>query len=65
MSQSNKSLDVNETLVSTEAFLIKNKQKLIMALVAVAVVFGAFFGGRYYLNSQNEEGQAAIALGQT
>ena len=44
MSQSNKSLDVNETLVSTEAFLIKNKQKLIMALVAVAVVFGAFFG---------------------
>lgn len=65
MSQSNKSLDVNETLVNTEAFLIKNKQKLVMALVAVAVVLVAFFGGRYYLKSQNEEGQAAIALGQT
>lgn len=64
MSQTKKSLDVNETLVSTEAFLIKNKQKLVMALVAVAIVVAAFFGGRYYLNSQNEEGQAAIALGQ-
>ena len=65
MSQVKKSLDVNETLVSTEAFLIKNKQKLVIALVAVAVVLVAFFGGRYYLNGQNEEGQAAIALGQT
>ncbi len=65
MSQVKKSLDVNETLVSTEAFLIKNKQKLVIALVAVAVVLIAFFGGRYYLNGQNEEGQAAIALGQT
>ena len=56
MSQVKKSLDVNETLVSTEAFLIKNKQKLVIALVAVAVVLVAFFGGRYYLNGQNEEG---------
>ena len=37
MSQSNKSLDVNETLVSTEAFLIKNKQKLVMALVDATI----------------------------
>lgn len=64
MSQSNKSLNVNETLVSTEAFLIKNRQKLIIALVAVAVIVAAFIGGRFYLNGQNEEGQAAIARGQ-
>ncbi|MCF0235452.1 MAG: hypothetical protein HUK09_01820, partial [Bacteroidaceae bacterium] len=64
MSQNNQTLDVNETIAKSEAFIAKYKNKLILALVAVAVVVGGIFAGRHYLKSENEKGQTQIGLGQ-
>lgn len=64
MSQKNSSLDVNEAIASSQAFLIKNRKLLIGVLIAVVVIIAALVGGHFYLKSQNEKGMAALALGE-
>lgn len=64
MSQQNQTLDVNETIAKSEAFINKYKKTLIISICAVAVVAAAWIGGAQYLKSQNEKGQAELALGQ-
>lgn len=64
MSQQNQTLDVNETIAKSEAFVLKYKKLLIIALCVVAVVAAAWIGGAQYFKAQNEKGQAELALGQ-
>lgn len=64
MSQNKPTLDVNETIAQSEAFIGKYKNKIILALVAVVLVVGGIFAGRAYINGENEKGQAQIGLGQ-
>lgn len=64
MTQQNQTLDVNETIAKSEAFIAKYKKYLIICCVAVAVVAVAWVGGNHYIKTQNEKGQAELALGQ-
>lgn len=64
MSQQNQTLDVNETIAKSEAFITKYKKTLIICICAVALVAVAWIGGSQYLKNQNEKGQAELALGQ-
>lgn len=59
------SLDVNEALTSSEAFVVKNKKAIIAGLIALVVVVGGFFATKYlYLNPRQEKASTLLALGQ-
>ena len=64
MSQKNPTLDVNDSIAKSEAFIAKYKNYLIIGLVAIAVIVAGGFAGRSYLQGQNEKAQAQIGLGQ-
>ncbi len=67
MTQENQkqSLDVNETLSQSEAFVVKNKKSIIIAVVALVVVVGGYFGINYgFLQPREEKAQTLLALGQ-
>ena len=58
------SLDVQNALASSEAFMIKRKKQLIIAIVAVIVVVGGFFGYKYLIQApQNEKEQTQLTMG--
>lgn len=62
----NPSLDVNETLTQSEAFLIKNKKNITVVIVAIVLVVGGFFAFKYgYQKPREEKAQTLLALGQT
>lgn len=65
MSEKNQkdTLNVDEALVQSEAFFIKNKKKLLIGLGVVAAVVALCVGGYFYLKSQNEKAQELIAQG--
>lgn len=48
-------LDVNETLVKSEAFVIKYKKQLITAIVAIVVVIGGIFAYIYGYSKPRED----------
>ena len=64
MSQKNPTLDVNDSIAKSEAFIAKYKNYIIIGLVAIAVIVAGGFAGRSYLQGQNEKAQAQIGLGQ-
>lgn len=65
MNQQKHSLDVNDSIAQSEAFVIKHKKSIITALVAVVVVVGGLFLFKYaYLNPRSEKASALLALGQ-
>lgn len=64
-SKKNQSLDVNDALSQSEAFFIKNKKFITIAIVAIVVVVGGFFAARYYISSQQEKGSTQLAMGET
>lgn len=64
MSQQNQTLDVNEAIVRSEAFIVKYKKVIISSIVAIAVlIVGGVLAFRY-VKSENEKAQTQISLGQ-
>lgn len=56
-------LDVNETLVKSEAFVIKYKKQLITALVAIVVVVGGVFAYIYgYSKPREDKAQELLGI---
>ncbi len=64
MSEQQQTLDVNETIAKSEAFITKYKQYLILGLIALGLIIAGWFAGRAYLKGENEKGQAQIGIGQ-
>jgi predicted negative regulator of RcsB-dependent stress response len=64
MATKNQSLDVNEALNTSEAFIVKNKKILIGALIALIVIIGGFFAYRYNAAKSNEKASTILAKGQ-
>lgn len=59
------SLDVNEALSKSEAFIIKYKKQLVTAVIALLVIVGGFFGLKYgYLQPREDKAQSLLTLGQ-
>lgn len=52
--QTNDPLNVDEALVSSEAFLLKNKNVLLGAVIAVIVVVCGFLGYKHFISAPNE-----------
>ncbi len=63
-SKNQQTLDVNETIAQSEAFIIKNKKALISALVAIAVIIGGYFAFNHYSGIRAEKASTVLALGQ-
>lgn len=61
--QTSQVLDVNATISKTEAFVNRNKNIIIGALVAVVVCVGAGFGGHAWLKNREAKAQTQIGLG--
>lgn len=60
----NASLDVNETLTKSEAFITKYKKQLVIGTVALLVLVGGFFGIKYgYLQPREEKAQSLLTSG--
>ena len=58
------SLDVQDALASSEAFMIKRKKQLIIAAVAIVVIVGGFFGYKYLIQApKNEKEQTQLTMG--
>lgn len=56
-------LDVNETLVKSEAFVIKYKKQLITAIVAIVVVVGGVFAYIYgYSKPREDKAQELLGI---
>lgn len=59
----NQALDVNETLVKSEAFVIKYKKQLITAIVAIVVVVGGVFAYIYgYSKPREDKAQELLGI---
>lgn len=59
----NQTLDVNETLVKSEAFVTKYKKQLITAIVAIVVVVGGTFAYIYgYAKPREEKAQELLGV---
>ena len=59
------SLDVNEALSKSEAFITKYKKQLVAGVIALLVVVGGFFGLKYgYLQPREDKAQSLLTLGQ-
>lgn len=54
-------LDVEEALSTSEAFLIKNKVKILSVIAAVVVIIAGFMGYKHFISEPNEK-KAAEAL---
>ena len=52
--QTHDPLNVDEALVSSEAFLLKNKNVLLGAVIAVVVIVCGFLGYRHFISAPNE-----------
>ena len=50
----NDPLNVDEALSTSEAFLIKNKNVLLGAVVALVVIVGGFLGYKHFISEPNE-----------
>ena len=50
----NDPLNVDEALSASEAFLIKNKNVLLGAVVALVVIVGGFLGYKHFISEPNE-----------
>ena len=50
----NDPLNVDEALSTSEAFLIKNKNVLLGAVVALVVIVGGFLGYKHFISKPNE-----------
>ena len=61
--QAPQSLDLNERINKTEAFVNKNKKTIITVLVALAVLVAAGFAGYSWLKNREAKAQAQIGLG--
>ena len=59
--QTHDSLNVDEALVSSEAFLLKNKNVLLGAVIAVVVIVCGFLGYKHFISAPNEQ-KASEAL---
>lgn len=61
----NSALDVNDALSKSEALVVKHKKSILIAVVALIVVFGGFFAIKYgYLNPRENKAQTLLAMGQ-
>ncbi len=61
----NQSLDMNEALSQSEAFVVKHKKSLIIGITAFVVLVGGFFAVQYgFLKPREEKAQTLLALGQ-
>lgn len=49
----NDPLNVDEALSTSEAFLIKNKNVLLGAVVALVVIVGGFLGYKHFISEPN------------
>ncbi|MCQ2293789.1 MAG: tetratricopeptide repeat protein [Bacteroidaceae bacterium] len=61
--QAPQSLDLNERINKTEAFVNKNKKTIIIVLVAVAALVAAGFAGYTWLKNREAKAQAQLGLG--
>ena len=59
--QTHDPLNVDEALVSSEAFLLKNKNVLLGAVIAVVVIVCGFLGYKHFISAPNEQ-KASEAL---
>lgn len=64
MATNKSSLDINEALNSSEAFIVKNKITLIVALVALLVIVGGVFAYRSSAGKKEEKASTMLAKGQ-
>ena len=61
----NSSLDVNDRIAQSEAFIIKHKKSFSVAVAAVILVVAAGFAFKYmYLNPQDDKAQTLLAEGE-
>ncbi len=59
------SLDVNDALSQSEAFIIKYKKAVIAGAVAIVVIVGGFFALKYgYFEPREEKAQSLLTAGQ-
>lgn len=61
--QAPQSLDLNERINKTEAFVNKNKKAIIVALAVIILVVVAGFAGHAWLSKREAKAQAQIGLG--
>ncbi len=61
--QEQKHSAVDNALVNSQAFFIKNRNRVIYGAVAVVAIIGLCIGGYFYLKSQNEKAQELIGQG--
>ena len=58
----NDPLNVDEALSTSEAFLIKNKNVLLGAVVALVVIVGGFLGYKHFISSKVNSTSELITL---
>ncbi len=64
--KNNTSLDLNDAVNQSEAFLIKNKKSITVGLIVLIVLIGGFFATKYlYLNPRAEKANTMLAQGET
>ncbi len=62
--KNNQTLDVNDSIAQSEAFILKNKKMLITAIICIAAAIGGWFAYSYYEGERSEKASTALALGQ-
>ncbi len=64
-SKNNQTLDVNETIAQSEAFILKNKKWLLSVIIGLVVVIGGYFVSKYYyFEPRAEKASTVLSLGQ-
>ena len=63
--KNNQTLDVNDTLAKSEAFITKYKKQIITAVVAIVVIVGGSFAYVYgYAKPQEDKAQECLGIVQ-
>ncbi|MBR1387722.1 MAG: tetratricopeptide repeat protein [Alloprevotella sp.] len=63
--QNKQAADTNDFVSSSEAFLIKNQKKIIIALVALVILIAGFFLAKNLLQNREDKAQTLLTQGLT